>query len=328
MKNYYSILGISETDSLDTIKSAYRKLALLHHPDKTNGNKVSEEKFKEISEAYNTLGDKEKKKSYDELRNLSKRPVFDTFDTYTKNSGYGAPPKNPFRYGNSSTRGRSTAGKMHKPVPTSEHLDITLNSSITLEEALQNGKIDISFPRVVVKPQYSGPAGIEIETKSISIDVDLKATYLPIRLENNKYFTKVRVPKLGNEEICKYEDIFGDITTIQLFGDLYVEIELVVPKNITIDVANIIHIVEIPLYKLFVSDEKIIIETILGKKYSANVHQPKSASNLQFIIENTGIRNSIGYLGNYIIKFDVIIPNISNLNKKDKETFIKLIKEI
>jgi curved DNA-binding protein len=66
-KDYYKILGVSKNATKDEIKKAYRKLALQYHPDKTKGDKVKEEKFKEIAEAYEVLGDPEKRKKYDQL---------------------------------------------------------------------------------------------------------------------------------------------------------------------------------------------------------------------------------------------------------------------
>jgi curved DNA-binding protein len=66
-KDYYKILGVNRDAPQDEIKKQYRKLALKYHPDKTNGNKQAEEKFKEINEAYEVLGDADKRKKYDTL---------------------------------------------------------------------------------------------------------------------------------------------------------------------------------------------------------------------------------------------------------------------
>lgn len=64
-KDYYSILGAPKTASQDDIKKQYRKLAKKYHPDMNPGNKSAEEKFKEVSEAYEVLGDADKRKKYD-----------------------------------------------------------------------------------------------------------------------------------------------------------------------------------------------------------------------------------------------------------------------
>jgi curved DNA-binding protein len=66
-KDYYKTLGVTKTSSDKEIKQAYRKLARKHHPDVNPGDKAAETKFKEINEAYEVLGDPEKRKKYNEL---------------------------------------------------------------------------------------------------------------------------------------------------------------------------------------------------------------------------------------------------------------------
>ena len=67
MANYYDILGVKKDSAEKEIKSAYRKLARKYHPDVNPGDKSSEEKFKEISEAYDVLSDKKKRTQYDRV---------------------------------------------------------------------------------------------------------------------------------------------------------------------------------------------------------------------------------------------------------------------
>jgi curved DNA-binding protein len=66
-KDYYATLGVAKSASEKEIKQAFRKLARKHHPDVNPGDKAAEAKFKEINEAYEVLGDPEKRKKYDEL---------------------------------------------------------------------------------------------------------------------------------------------------------------------------------------------------------------------------------------------------------------------
>ncbi|MCB0737622.1 MAG: J domain-containing protein [Bacteroidetes bacterium] len=66
-KDYYKVLGVSKNASQADIKKAYRKLAVKYHPDKNPDNKTAEAKFKELTEAYEVIGDAKNRKQYDEL---------------------------------------------------------------------------------------------------------------------------------------------------------------------------------------------------------------------------------------------------------------------
>ncbi len=69
-KDYYKVLGVPKDATEAEIKKAYRKLAREYHPDANKGNAKAEERFKEISEANDVLGDPKKRKEYDEARAL------------------------------------------------------------------------------------------------------------------------------------------------------------------------------------------------------------------------------------------------------------------
>jgi curved DNA-binding protein len=66
-KDYYETLGVARTATPEEIKQAFRKLARIHHPDVAKNKKAGEERFKEINEAYEVLGDPDKRRRYDEL---------------------------------------------------------------------------------------------------------------------------------------------------------------------------------------------------------------------------------------------------------------------
>ncbi len=87
MKDYYNILGVNKSSNKEEIKTAYKKLALKYHPDKNIDNKEeAENKFKEISEAYEILSDDEKKNNYDNGQNIiiHNHNPFDIFENIFK----------------------------------------------------------------------------------------------------------------------------------------------------------------------------------------------------------------------------------------------------
>ena len=72
-KDFYKVLGVSKTASADEIKKKYRQLARDLHPDQNKGDSAKEERFKEVSEAYDILSDAKKRAEYDEARSLFER---------------------------------------------------------------------------------------------------------------------------------------------------------------------------------------------------------------------------------------------------------------
>lgn len=157
-RDYYQTLGVSKSATPAEIKSAFRKLARQFHPDTAKDKKVAEEKFKEINEAYEVLGDPEKRKRYDE---------------FGANWQQGPPPRSPFGpaggFRQSGTRsaneeefefggtgfsdffeqmfgGRRTARAGFGQIPQRGQ-DVEADLLVSLEEALNGSTRQISFRR-------------------------------------------------------------------------------------------------------------------------------------------------------------------------------------
>ncbi len=103
--DYYSILGVSKKSNDVEIKKAYKKLAIKYHPDKNQSDPNTEEKFKKISKAYQTLSDKSKRKMYDltgtDCENSLNFDPFNIFNNFFSKMNYNFPPSNFFSNNNS-----------------------------------------------------------------------------------------------------------------------------------------------------------------------------------------------------------------------------------
>ena len=141
-RDYYEVLGVNKSASADQIKAAYRKLAVKHHPDKNKGDKASEEKFKEASEAYHVLSNTERKQNYDNFGHAEfengggGRGGFSNFDFSSHFSDIFEDFFGDFGGGRRSSRGRSSNNRGS---------DLRYDLSITLEEAYAGKKQNIQF---------------------------------------------------------------------------------------------------------------------------------------------------------------------------------------
>ena len=164
-KDYYKILGISKKSTDDQIKKAYRKLAMKYHPDRNKDDKAAEEKFKDVSEAYAVLSDKEKRKQYDMygsegFRNkFSQEDIFRDFDfgSIFSEFGFGGRGRSQGGFNNifggmgggnfrggSSPFGGPFGAHNARPQPI-KGKDIIYELSLALEDVLENSEKMIAY---------------------------------------------------------------------------------------------------------------------------------------------------------------------------------------
>ncbi len=154
-KDYYEILGVDRNSTLDEIKSQYRKLAMQYHPDRNPGDKESEEKFKEASEAYGVLSDETKRQQYDRygfdgLRNSgyssSYTNIDDIFSAFSDIFG-GSIFDDFFGTGRRSSQRRNYVERGS---------DIKIRLKLTLEEIATETEKTIKLKRYVVCSSCKG----------------------------------------------------------------------------------------------------------------------------------------------------------------------------
>ena len=145
-KDYYEVLGVVKSSSADEIKKAYRKLALKYHPDRNKNDKTAEAKFKEASEAYHVLSDKERRTNYDQFGHAAfegagGRGGFSNFDfSGTFSDIFGSDIFDDFFEGFGGGRGRR-----RRRSSDFRGADLRYDISITLEEAYNGKKEEINF---------------------------------------------------------------------------------------------------------------------------------------------------------------------------------------
>lgn len=142
-QDYYETLGIGRSASGAEIKAAFRKLAMKHHPDKNPGDKASEQRFKELNEAYEVLKDDQKRGAYDQLGHAA-----------FQNGAGGQHPGGQFDFGGfadvfDDLFGDFMGGGGRQRGSQSRGADLRYNLEITLEEAFEGKQAQIKVPTTV-----------------------------------------------------------------------------------------------------------------------------------------------------------------------------------
>lgn len=226
MKNYYNALGVSETASDSEIKTAFRKLAAKHHPDKGG----DETKFKEINEAYDTLKNAEKRQEYDTMRrygannrgsgegfNFSTNDIFDESIFQDFFSGFGFNPQ-----GRGSTR-------VYKNTPrNNQSINISISLSIkevyyacekTISIRLPSGRDEIVNLKIPAGVQN----GVTFKYRGLGDDTDSNLErgdlLVNVRVIDSDGFTRKGNDLWTDKTINAFEAIRGTEFNIRLLDD-------------------------------------------------------------------------------------------------------------
>lgn len=202
-KDYYAMLGVTKTATADDIKKAYRKLAQQHHPDKNPGDKKAEEKFKEINEAYEVLGDPDKRAKFDRLgsnwnsfrQNGGAKQDFN-WQQWRGAGGQGARSNPGFGSGFDDTNGgfsdffQNIFGGKTGGRATAKKNALKAEVTITLEEAYKGKTIrleqDGAAIDVKLRPGIAHGQSLKIQSKNPK----LGEIVLTVSVETDRVFTR------------------------------------------------------------------------------------------------------------------------------------------
>lgn len=301
-KDYYKILGVDKKASQDDIKKAYRKLAVKYHPDKNQGNKEAEEKFKQIGEAYEVLGDAEKRKKYDALGENWKN--FQSGQAYSGG--------NPFGNFNFGKGGTYVEMDMEDFMSGNNQFSDFFNAFFGGGKRTKTSDFDGSWTN------FQQAADFET-TIDITIEEAFHGTSRIIQLENEKIRITIK-PGTSDGQNLRIKGK-GQRASNGRSGDLYVKIKVLNHPRFERK-GNDLYVTEkIDLFTAVLGGE-IIVETIDGK---VKLPIPAGTQNGKtFRLKNKGmpVYNSKNQFGDLYVKIDVILPE--RLNDKQKKHFEEL----
>ena len=337
-KDYYETLGVKREATEAEIKSAYRKLARKYHPD-VNKTKEAEQKFKEINEAYEVLGDKEKRQRYDSLganwqggADFTPPPGYENFSFNFNNAG-GPSGFSSFEgmggfsdffsslFGDMMSGQRSSSGKrggftgfeemgmnfnqsQNKTQPK-ENLDITKTVNITVKDLFEDKPIKVSFKEMDKCKACPPNGGFCTHCNGTGI------------VQNNKT-VNVRLPKgiAEGQKIRLKGEGKEDITGQK--GDLFLIINIKDSKY-TVDGCNLTQDVEITPSEAVLGVQKDL-DTLHGK---VSIKIPAGTSSGQSLrLKGLGLAKKDGGYGDLNGKIKIVVPK--NISNEQKELYRKI----
>ncbi|MBU1291868.1 molecular chaperone DnaJ [Patescibacteria group bacterium] len=359
-KDYYKILGVSKESSDDEIKKSYRKLALKYHPDRApkDNKKEYEEKFKEISEAYRILSDKDKRNQYDQFgqnfeqsnpfgQGFSQQDFHSFQDAFGgqdifEDLGFGRIFEQMF---GSNSRGRSRA-------KTQYGQDIVIDQEMSLKEAYQGLEKEIDLKKMITCDKCQGKGGENFKKcfscQGTGYEQVSQQSILGLILQRRicaKCHGRGEIP----EKECNYchgQGIVNESKRIKLNipagiedgqtlklsgqgeaapyngqpGDLYVNIHIKSDKDFERQGDNLFHNLVINFSQAALGD-KIEVPTLEGK---VNLKIPAGIQSGEMIrLKNKGMASLYkSRQGDLIVKIQVVTPK--RLSRQQK----KLIKNL
>ena len=320
-EDFYKILELTETASIDEIKKSYRRLSLLHHPDRNNNSPDSVAKFQKISDAYETIGDADKKREYDMTRNNPFAKMMG------QSQGHGHPNFGQMddllaslfgMHGQQQQQGFNPFGQMHFAQGFPQGLNQGQNIRV-----FHNGvPININ--------QNQKPVPIT-STIVIPIDKILTGTTVPLDIERwlmengNKVFEHetvyIPVPKGMDEGEVNILKDKGNVINDTCKGDVKVVIKI--ENNTDFQRSGL----DLLLPKIITMKEALCgftfeLKYITGKTYTINNNTGNIIPNgYKKIIPNMGFSRD-DHTGNLVIVFEVKFP------EKLSEEVIDALKKI
>lgn len=283
-KDHYKVLGVSKTASQDEIKKAYRKLAKDLHPDKNAGDKKIEERFKEVSAAYDTLGDPKRRAEYDEMQRLGATGGF------RPGPGAGGFPGGGFQ-GNF--------------------------------DASQFGDINDLLGGLFGGGGRRGPRrGGDYETSvSISFEDSMRGVTLPLRLDAGT--TQARIPagvKNGQRIRLKGKGAAGEPGAPA--GDLYITVSVTPHAVFDRDGNNLT--VTVPVkFEEAVNGADIEVPVFDGNPVTIRI-PAGTKSGAKFRARGKGVHAAAGSVGDLIVTVDIAVPkDLTSKAKKALEELAK-----
>jgi DnaJ-class molecular chaperone len=324
-RDYYEVLGVGKTTTQDDIKTAYRKLARKHHPDVNPGDKSAEEKFKEVNEAYQVLGDADKREKDDQLgANWKSGEDFrpppgwqgpqgaygDASDLFGGAGGHG----NFSDFFESLFGGRQAGRGGAGFVMRGE--DVETELTLSLEEAHRGVKRSITLQLTEVCPACRGSGATDGKTVCPSCGgsgAHRRAKSLEVTIPGG----------VRNGSVIRLAGQGGAGTNGAPAGDLFMRVRLQPHRSFNITGTDDVQI-ELPVAPWEAAlGAKISVPTLDG---SVEMNIPPGAQGGQRLrLRGQGLNRRGGGRGDEYVKIKIVIP--PKLAPNEKELFEKLAAE-